>query len=68
MRNFASKMIFLQVKLVAIEGALELFVLEVEWGQDEDGNFDAIGKTVRKPTAEELAAAEGAAAGGAPAP
>ena len=48
------------VKMVAADGSQEQFVVEVEWGQDEDGNFDAVGKTVRKPTAEELA--EGAPA------
>lgn len=44
------------VRLQSSAGGWESYVLEVEWGQDEDGNFDALETTVRIATAEEQAA------------
>lgn len=45
------------VRLQNSAGGWESYLLEVEWGQDEDGNFDALETTVRVATAEEQAGA-----------
>ena len=43
------------VRLQSSAGGWESYVLEVEWGQDEDGNFDALETVVRVATTEEQA-------------
>jgi ABC-type multidrug transport system ATPase subunit len=50
------------VRLQSADGSWESYLLKVEWGQDEDGNFDALETTVRAATAEEQAAANGGGA------
>ena len=45
------------VRLQSSAGGWESYLLEVEWGQDEDGNFDALETIVRVATVEEQAAA-----------
>lgn len=44
------------VELVTVDGAKKWFVVAVEWGQDEDGEFSVAEARLRLATAEDLVA------------